>query len=366
MAFVDFHGNTQMVATVRGMLARDRFPHALILAGPAGSGKYTLAQMIAKTMSCLAPPPGPLPDFCGRCANCLQIGEADDLSARVREAVEARENLRETDRKDTRILVQTHPDVLILPPDPPQMLVKVDQVRHLIGAIYKRPAKARQALYIFPESVFMKEAANSLLKVLEEPPKFATLLLLTTNPGELLPTIRSRCVTLRLAPLPTAELEQYLARRRPDWNAKTQALVARLCSGAVGKAIAFDLDGYVGARKDALVLLESAVRPEDHSLLFRTTEDYRAGADGREKTEQLMRTVYSLLQDMLYLKAGLPNLVRNSDILPQILGLAGRVDFPWIAAAAEGLGEVQSGMRRNVLRALSLDAFSAGLEPEIA
>ena len=78
--------------------------------------------------------------------------------------------IRETDKKETRLFVQTHPDVLVIPPDPPQMMIKVDQVRHVIETIYYRPGEARERVYIFTESSFMKEAANSLLKVLEEPP----------------------------------------------------------------------------------------------------------------------------------------------------------------------------------------------------
>ena len=88
--------------------------------------------------------------------------------------------------------MQTHPDVLIIPPDPPQMMIKVDQVRRVIETIYYRPGEAKERVYIFTDSAFMKEAANSLLKVLEEPPEFATIFLLTENAGELLPTIRSR------------------------------------------------------------------------------------------------------------------------------------------------------------------------------
>src|SRR5574340_175537 len=135
MGFSDFHGNSETVERLRAMLARDRFPHAVLLAGPPGAGKYTLAQMVAKAMNCLAPPAEELPDFCRRCSNCQRIGQADDLAARFHEAVEAREALRETDRKETRILVQTHPDVLVIPPDPPQMMIKVDQVRHVIATI---------------------------------------------------------------------------------------------------------------------------------------------------------------------------------------------------------------------------------------
>ena len=114
------------------------------------------------------PPAGALADFGGRCANCPRLAAADDLEARCAEAVEARDNLRETDKRETRLFVQTHPDVLIIPPDPPQMMIKVDQVRHVIQTIYYRPGDGRERVYIFTDSAFMKEAANSLLKVLEE------------------------------------------------------------------------------------------------------------------------------------------------------------------------------------------------------
>src|SRR5436853_7541397 len=108
MAFSEFHGNSEVVRRLREMLGRDRFPHALILAGPRGAGKYTLAQMVAKAMNCLEKPRSEdgLPDFCGGCANCLRISEADHLEARCAEAVEAREAMRETDKKETRIFVQ--------------------------------------------------------------------------------------------------------------------------------------------------------------------------------------------------------------------------------------------------------------------
>ncbi len=375
--FSDFFGNSEVVHRLREMLARDRFPHSVILAGPRGSGKYTLAQMLAKAMNCrrmgashaeeallLAPAPASdLPDFCGECDSCRRVAEADDLDARCSEAVEAREGLRETDRKETRIFIQTHPDVLTIPPDPPQMMIKVDQVRHVTETIYHRPTKGGHRVFVFTDSAFMKEAANALLKVLEEPPDFATIFLLTENPGELLPTIRSRCVTFTLAPLPGPELERFLARRRPEWTASQSALAARLSSGGVGSALGFNLAAYTAARKDALVLLQAALGTEDHSTLFRVTETYRAGAEGRDKTEQLLRTMYSLLQDLLFLKSGTPELVRNVDIQGELQRLAAQVDSPWIARATALLGEVETGMRRNLLRNLSLDAFATSLAP---
>src|SRR6266581_428315 len=291
----DFHGNTDTIHRLRDMLARDRFPHAVVLAGGQGSGKYTLALMLAQALNCLAPiTTDGLPDFCGRCANCTRIAQAADLDARFAEAVEARENLRETDKKETRLFVQTHPDVLVIPPDPPQMMIKVDQVRRVIETIYYRPAEGRERVYIFTDSAFMKEAANSLLKVLEEPPEFATIFLLTENPGELLPTIRSRSMVFPLGALPAEEIERYLTEHRPEWKAAERALVARLSEGAVGRARNFDLAAYTAARQDALLMLHTAIQAEDHSALFRATETYRAGAEGREKTDHLLRTLYSL------------------------------------------------------------------------
>ena len=218
------------------MLGRDRFPHAVILAGPQGAGKYTLALMLARTMNCLQPRvTDGQPDFCGVCSNCQRIGLAEDLMSRFAEAVEAREGLRETDKRETRILVQTHPDVMVVPPDPPQMMIKVDQVRQVIQTAHFKPQEARRRVFIFTDSAFMKEAANSLLKILEEPPEFATILLLTRNPGELLPTIRSRCVRFTLAALPDSDIERYLQEHKPEWNVRQRQLVARLSGGAIGR-----------------------------------------------------------------------------------------------------------------------------------
>ncbi len=392
MPFSDFIGNTDTVQRLQQMLGRGHFPHAVILAGARGSGKYTLALMLARAMNCLerprlsgepeggslfdAPPPSDapdslktasasaaLPDFCGHCSNCTRVALAADLDARVDEAVEARENLRETDKKETRIFVQTHPDVLVIPPDPPQMMIKVDQVRHVIQSIYYRPAEAREKVYIFTSSAFMKEAANSLLKVLEEPPEFATIFLLTENAGELLPTIRSRSMIFTLGALAATEIESQLAKRRPEWAPRERTLVARLSEGALGRAVSFDLQTYVAARAQALTMLKSAMGAGDHSELFKVTESFRPGADGREKIESLLRTLYLLLEDLMFLEAGSEQMVRNTDILTELKKLAESADFAWVERAADGLREVERGLRRNLLRSLSLDAFATALEP---
>jgi len=369
MGFQEFLGNAATVTHLRESVRAGRFPHSMILAGPRGAGKYTLALMLAQAVNCLkaaeiAPTEsGGLPDFCGRCANCTRIAAAANLDALVAEAVEAREELRETDKRETRILIQTHPDVLIVPPDPPQLLIKVGQVRQAIhAAFYRPPIEAARAFTIFTSSAFMKEAANSLLKLLEEPPGHTSIILLAENPQELLPTIRSRAVLHRLAALPASALESLLAARRPELEPRDRALAARLAQGAVGRALSLDLGVYLASRQDALIILRTALREPDHSQLFRATETYRAGADGQEKTVNLLRALGALLEDLLLVVAGTPALVRNLDLSAELTRLADGLTVDWIDGAARALMHAEQGIRRNLLRSLSLDAMAFSME----
>ncbi len=364
MGFQEFLGNTATVTHLREAVRAERFPHSLILAGPRGAGKYTLALMLAKAVNCLNPTEADgLPDFCGVCRNCARIGDSANLEERVAEAVSARDDLRDTDKRETRILIQTHPDVLIVPPDPPQLLIKLGQVRQVIHvAYYRPPVEAKRSFSIFTSSAFMKEAANSLLKVLEEPPDHTSLILLTENPQELLPTIRSRAVVHRLGALPATELETLLAERRPELKPKDRALAARLAEGAVGRALTMDLEAYLTSRQDALVLLRTALRDPDYSQLFHATETYRAGADGQQKTVALLRALGSLVEDLLLVVAGTPALIRNLDLAAELAQLAQGLTIEWIDGAARALVQVEQGMRRNLLRSLSLDAMAVSLE----
>jgi DNA polymerase-3 subunit delta' len=369
VGFQDFLGNAQTVTHLRESIRAQRFPHSLILAGPRGAGKYTLALMLAKAVNCLHPTEtGGLPDFCGVCSNCTRIGDSANLEERVAEAVAARDDMRDVDKRETRILIQTHPDVLVVPPDPPQLLIKLGQVRQVIHvAYYRPPVESRRAFTIFTSSAFMKEAANSLLKVLEEPPEHTSLILLTENPQELLPTIRSRAVVHRLGAIPASELETLLALRRPELKPADRALAARLAEGAVGRALTIDLGVYLASRQDALVLLRTALRESagsesDYSQLFHATESYRAGADGQEKTISLLRALGSLIEDLLLVIAGTPELIRNLDLAAELERMAQGLTVDWIDSAARALAQVEQGMRRNLLRSLSLDAMAVSLD----
>jgi DNA polymerase-3 subunit delta' len=375
--FEEYTGNRAVVDSLRAAIAAGRLPHSMILLGPRGAGKYTLALLLTLALQCERQPRDQaapalhgeagrlLASFCGECRNCTRILESAELDSRIEESLAAREDMREVDKKETRVLVQTHPDVLIVPPDPPQNLIKIGQIRTLINRAQRLPTEGPARIFVLTSAAFMKEAANSLLKVLEEPPPYVHIFLLAENLGELLPTIRSRCAVAHLGALPVAQIEELLAARRPEMKKAERELTARLSEGAAGRALSFNLAEYAAARNDALTILQTAEQSggrQDHSSLFRTTETYRAGAEGQTRTTALIRALSSLLEDMLLLQAGAGDRVRNVDKRAELQRLADTFDFTWIEAAVRGLDAVQSGMRRNLLRSLSLDALAMELE----
>jgi DNA polymerase-3 subunit delta' len=252
--------------------------------------------------------------------------------------------------------------VLVVPPDPPQLLIKLGQIRTVIHRAQYLPTEARAKVFLLTSSAFMKEAANSLLKLLEEPPPYVHLILLTENPGELLPTIRSRCAFARLGALSPNEITSLLADRCPDWSPSDRELIARLSEGAAGRALGFRLPEYIAARADALTLLANIERASDHTALFRMTEAYRAGAEGQTKTAALLRALSSLLEDTVLLQNGAPERIRNIDRRSDLDRLAQNVSFAWIEAALRSIDAAHSGMRRNLLRSLSLDSLALELE----
>ncbi len=366
LQFDQFLGNGVHVRQLRRAIAAGRLPHSLILAGPRGAGKYTLSLLLTMALLCerqprVASPEGELADFCGSCRNCTRIAESFALDDRIAEAVAAREEMRDADKKETRVLIQSHPAVLVIPPDPPQLLIKLGQVRSLIQGIYRAPVEATRSVAIFTAATFMKEAANSLLKVLEEPPAHAHLILLAEHVGEPLPTIRSRCAVVRLGALPVEELALLLAERQPEWRPQQRALVARLAQGAAGRALGFNLEEYLKARADALVLLRRAVEDTEHTDLFKMTETYRAGAEGQAKTTAMLRALATLLEDVLLVHEGAGALAQNIDLQDEVQRLAEAVTFAWVEHAVRALDGVYSGMRRNLLRSLALDAFAESM-----
>lgn len=188
MPLTSLADNYALKEQLRPRLVGGTLGHALILSGPAGSGKHTLAAILSRAMVCDHPGAKP----CGSCPACKKA------------------------------LAGIHPDIITIQPEPDKAAISVDQVREMRADAHIRPNEAPRKVYILEQTDRLRgEAQNAMLKLLEEGPAYAAFLLLCENPGNLLPTVRSRCETLALT-LPeqaqspvdeqTAELARELVR----------------------------------------------------------------------------------------------------------------------------------------------------------
>ena len=224
MGFEGLLGNRRIKENLRAGISRGRMSHFYLICGPEGSGKHTLARLLAAAMVC-AGEDRP----CLRCPACRKI------------------------------MADTHPD-LITVTDPEHKTVPVKQIRQVREDMFVRPNEADKKIYLFPQEL-NTEGQNTLLKVFEEPPSYGVFLLLAENPEKILTTVRSRCVELQLQSLSEAELTQALAKDFPDRSREEiQAAISR--SG-----------GYLGQAKQLL---------EDGKQLDPQTEGFVKSFAGRD------------------------------------------------------------------------------------
>jgi len=355
MRFDGFFGNRPVVEMLQGMMARDRLPHALLFCGPVGVGKYTLAQMLAKAIHCLEKQN----DFCGRCRSCRTIALADDRRAAVEEAEEERERLTKRPR-EIPLVIQHHPDVVLLAPNGPLRLFQIEQARYLKEALTFVPAGGRKKVFLLPDADRMDAAAaNSLLKSLEEPPPHAVLLLTTSREAALLPTIRSRCVPLWLGPLAREQVAAFLEKAGAGRDEKDRVLRAAISGGCPGRALRLDLEHYLSVRDSLLILLRAGLESRNFAELFAESQKLSREKEG---LENLLQVLYSLLQDILHIEAranGEP--LRNADRPKTLFEVARSLGVDKLAEAAATLGSLERNLRRNVPAQISLEAFAIRL-----
>jgi DNA polymerase-3 subunit delta' len=339
-------GNARLAADLRRMLAADRLPQTLLFAGPAGVGKATLARLLAAAFNCAD-------DACGQCSACRRI-LADDLSLpEYRKLFEERVKLAPDKRKDNPLVISSFPEFLTFPPDGPLAQISIDQVRKLKEYALFGPSQGRRRLFLIDQADRMDSAAaNSLLKVLEEPPPYLTLILTATNAFDLLPTIRSRSVPFHFAPLSREEMDRFLASR-PDIPAAHRPKLLAWAQGSPGRALSIDIETHEHRRRAMLALLSGSF-PD----LLPFTE-----AIGRSKSEKLdlhLDALYSLLRDVLCLKHGAGPLV-NEDLRAQLTPLAARIDVPWLEKAVSEVDRLDDLVRRNIQKQIALEALAVTL-----
>jgi DNA polymerase III subunit delta' len=366
VGFSEFLGNEKIVAALRGGLRSSRVPHALLFTGPRGVGKYTLARMFAQAANCERM----TDDFCGECPTCLQISQLADPQKLMEQGLAERgESADAATVERIPLILQSHPDVWAIVPDPVRLkspvarpMLRIGQLRAVRRAAYFQPAGRRRVFILDGAETMRSDVANVFLKMLEEPPGSATLILTAPSPFSLLPTILSRCMQFHFAPLPVSEVETVL-KAHSDRKQAELKLAAQLSEGSPGLALELDLEEAVEKRKAALRILERAAQGQGFAQLFADTS---ALAKDRESSfEELIGVFYGLLSDLLEINAGIHSpLLRNPHLAKELQALSRMVDLGWIGRAIAGMDQLAAGVRRNLNRQLGLDSLALTLVPQ--
>ncbi len=327
MPLSDLVGNSRVRDALTRAVSRDRLPHALLFVGPEGVGKRTFALELAKAVTCHAPVRG---DACGACHSCLLAASGE------------------------------HPDIRVYAPD--GAFVKIAQMRDLAREAQYQPFDGRRRVFVVDGAHQMREeAANAILKTLEEPPATSLIVLVTDQPYALIETIRSRCQTLRFAPVEAAEVERYLAARFKRPSDETR-LIARVADGRIGRALATDLSVYRERRKEMLGLIEVLAGDADRLRLMKAAQHFGdVGRKDKAEFDERLELFVSLCRDIYGIALDEPReRLANADIALRLEQLAERLEPARVASWVEAVNALRQQLRQNVNRQLALEAILLG------
>ncbi len=345
-------GNERVKKLLRRMLESGRLPGAMLFTGEDGIGKKLLALEIARALNCRAPQGV---EGCGTCPACKRISNFNyPQSAEV-------EDLK-------KIIWTDHPDVGMVVA--PKRLLMVDQMRYIEREANYRPFEGKARVFLIEDADKLNDpSANALLKVLEEPPETAQIILLTSRPAMLLPTIRSRCQVIRFSPLAASEIESYLTQHKIA-SGKEAQLRARVARGSLGRALADDFDSFADQRKAMMAVLEALTLSDDRVQLLRSAEELNE-ARYKEEFELRLDILEALIRDAWILSLDAPGeTIVNLDLLPQLQKVArqlgpGRAER-WISQ----IEEMREQLVVNINRKAATDALfltmaaASGLPPK--
>lgn len=316
MTFDSFIGNRKIIDRLRAKLREGRFPHGLIFSGPEGVGKHTCALMIGKSLNCTNSTPG---DFCNQCTSCRKT-EAG-----------------------------THPDVMTLSLEEEASQIKIAQIRQVLSMLELQPFEGRNKIFIIdPADLMNPEAANALLKGLEEPPENSFFILITVNVHELLLTVRSRCQVYNFTPLTLDDIRQH---------GVSDELVVRWSEGSIGQARSLDVERLKSEREFMLDFLETTVTAAEEQFqdLLGLSADLGRAKQG---FEERMKILAVLLADVLYLKEGLTGKVVNVDMRDRLTRIANRASIDRVLQMSDFLGFIEFSLKSHVNRQMLTDMLA--------
>jgi DNA polymerase-3 subunit delta' len=325
------------------MLEKNRVPRSLLFAGIEGVGKKRFALELAKSFVCLAPENA---EACDKCAACRR---ADKF------------NFPKPDDRDAHkeVIFSEFPDIGLVVPYNKNILV--DAVRNLEKEANFRPYEAKARFFIIDDADKMNDAAsNALLKTLEEPQPTTHIFLISSRPDSLLQTIRSRCQTIRFAPVDAREIEKKILANEKFSPADAE-LVARLSAGSIGRAMDFDLEKFRRRRAAMLGVLQSLSGKSDHLALLKTGEEMN-DAKNKDDYEIYLETLQTLIHDVWAIAhgAGEKTLV-NVDLTATLQKIAESAESPRLARWLSEIENLRETLAVNVNRKIATDALFAGM-----
>ena len=314
-------GHDWAVQLLEASINQGNIANAYLLTGPDGVGKRTLALEMARALCCTGHPRP-----CDECDNCRAV------------------------------IRGSHPDVLVIGPQDGS--IKIDQVRELRRRAMLAPHRSRYKIYIITDAeTATPEAANSLLKTLEEPPKHLVLILTASNADALLPTIVSRCQVINLRPVPLSTIEKAL-RERWDIQAEEATFLAHVSTGCPGVAIKLAQDEGLRDKREREIKTLLEILKGD--VIDRFEWAASASRDPTTAQEMLERWL-TIWRDMLLLAEGRRDWVVNLDFVDE-LGKA--VEQMGKEALFKGLRETCStvqALKKNANLRLALEVLMLNL-----
>jgi DNA polymerase-3 subunit delta' len=332
-------GNEHIRDVMRRMIERDRVPRSLLLAGPDGVGKRRFALGLARTFVCTDRRGF---EACGECRTCRR---AESFTFPAPDA-----------KRDEfeRVFFSEHPDVGMVIPFKNNILV--GSIRALETESNYRPYEAGVRFFVIDEAHRMNDAAsNALLKTLEEPATTSHILLVTSRPDSLLQTIRSRCQTLRFAPVSAEVIESHLLESG-KFSPDDARLLASLAAGSIGRALSIDLEKLRPRRESMLRALESLGRGSDFLTLLKTAEEI-ADPKNKDDYETYLEILQTLIRDVWAIRLGSDAAVVNADLNARLRTIADSADSRRLAAWLEGIESLREQLAVNLNRKIASDAL---------
>ncbi len=327
-------GNNQIKDAFKQMSAKQRVPRSLLFAGENGVGKKLFALELAKTFLCQNPI-----DFqaCDECSACKRATKFTFPTS--------------TEKDDNeKIFFSEHADVGFI--KHAGKFITVKQIRELEREANFRPFEGKARFFIIDDADRMNEQSqNALLKTLEEPAATTYIFLITSRPMSLLQTIRSRCQTIRFAPISAGEIEQFLLTDGKVSQDDAQ-LLSKLSLGSIGRARSLDLDKFRDQR-DKMIKVLHGIYKQNRAVLLRTTEEI-CDTKLKDDYENYLIILQTLIHDVWSLKNGAENVV-NIDVGSQLRGLANAFTSKSLANSITEIETLRENLTVNINKKIATD-----------